>query len=225
VVPGGSAVGLGSDIGGSVRLPASACGIHALKPTAHRLPLDGHDQGMLDLDTIVCQPGPMARHVEDLDTMMRILLDDQQHTLQAFQDIDVPSLRIGYFTDNDVMRCSVAIADLVHRAAQTLSNLGAQTLQWQPPRFTEAWSSYIGLLFGDGAQRYLALLGDTNGEALDACSQRVVQCAQAPNALKRMLARGCSLAGETQYAASLRGFVKRKYVASACCVDGRVDVY
>ena len=61
VAAGGSALGLGTDFGGSVRLPASSCGVHALKPTTGRLTLAGHVALRRGQEAIVSQPGPIAR--------------------------------------------------------------------------------------------------------------------------------------------------------------------
>ena len=76
IAAGMSACGLGSDSGGSLRMPAHFCGIATLKPTAGRIPLtgvldeDGQIGSMSDPRT---QPGPMARRVEDLGTLLAII--------------------------------------------------------------------------------------------------------------------------------------------------------
>jgi len=70
----GSPLGLGSDIGGSVRLPATACGICALKPTTGRLTTRGHFNPLEGQEAVRMQPGPMARTVEDLALAYRILV-------------------------------------------------------------------------------------------------------------------------------------------------------
>ena len=70
----GSPFGLGSDAAGSVRLPAHYCGIATIKPTSGRLARTGHVPGAEGWIEMLWQIGPMARHVEDLWTMMPILL-------------------------------------------------------------------------------------------------------------------------------------------------------
>lgn len=76
IAAGLSPLGLGSDAGGSVRIPAHFCGIFALKPTEHRIPTSGHipelpgmPRGLRHLGTL----GPMARSVDDLALALSIL--------------------------------------------------------------------------------------------------------------------------------------------------------
>ena len=69
----GSPLGLGSDAAGSVRLPAAFCGIAAIKPTSGRLPRTGHFPPAGGWIEALWQIGPMARHVEDLCTVMPLL--------------------------------------------------------------------------------------------------------------------------------------------------------
>jgi fatty acid amide hydrolase len=62
VAAGGSALGLGTDIGGSLRLPAHACGIHSLKPTSRRLTMVGPESLFSGQEAIIAQPGPLTRN-------------------------------------------------------------------------------------------------------------------------------------------------------------------
>ena len=73
-----SPAGIGSDLSGSIRVPAHFCGIAGLKPTTGRVPMDGHTpaaSGPLSLGACI---GPMARHVEDLALLFRVLADPTQ---------------------------------------------------------------------------------------------------------------------------------------------------
>src|SRR5580704_1025712 len=103
----GSPFGLGSDAAGSVRLPAHYCGIASLKPTSGRLARTGHVPAAGGWLEMVWQIGPMARRVEDLWTMMPILLglDGLDRTVipMPYGDpaqVPLSGLRIAMFTDN-----------------------------------------------------------------------------------------------------------------------------
>ena len=71
----GSPLGLGNDLGGSIRAPSHFCGIHGFKPTSYRLPRGGSMRTLRGFEAIVTQPGPMARHVEDLSLGLGVLAD------------------------------------------------------------------------------------------------------------------------------------------------------
>src|SRR5207247_7495626 len=73
VAAGGSPLGLGSDSGGSLRVPAHYCGVAALKPTAGLVPVTGAYGLAGGLTDIRSQVGPMARYVSDLRIALRVL--------------------------------------------------------------------------------------------------------------------------------------------------------
>lgn len=74
IAAGGSTLGLGSDFGGSIRVPAHFCGLHGLRPTAGRLTnLDTPVEFFTGQEAIMPQTGPMARTVEDLALAMKVL--------------------------------------------------------------------------------------------------------------------------------------------------------
>ena len=111
VAAGGSALGLGSDIGGSLRTPALACGINSLKPTSGRLSGSGTADINIwpGLEGIINQYGPMARSVADLKLAMSILAAPGQEAVDpaiapvAWRDPEVvklQGLRIGFYTDD-----------------------------------------------------------------------------------------------------------------------------
>ena len=73
---------IGSDAGGSVRIPAHYCGVFGLKPTEHRVPFTGHipelpgaPRGLRHLATL----GPMARSIDDLELALRLIAGPDGH--------------------------------------------------------------------------------------------------------------------------------------------------
>jgi amidase len=74
IATGGVPFDIGSDTGGSIRMPSHYCGIAGIKPTAGRVPRTGHilsfDIGHIDLLTHI---GPLARYVEDLVLLLPII--------------------------------------------------------------------------------------------------------------------------------------------------------
>ncbi len=104
VAAGGSALGLGSDSGGSLRQPAHACGLCALRPTSGRVPLTGHFPvitPLLDPRTVI---GPLARTVADLELALRVLQGPDASDPSALPlelgdsaGVDVSSLRVAWW--------------------------------------------------------------------------------------------------------------------------------
>jgi amidase len=168
IAAGGSPFGLGSDAAGSVRLPAHFCGIAALKPTSGRLPRTGHVPPAGGWLEAVWQIGPMARHVEDLCTMMPILLggDGEDHTVIEMpydQAAAVPG-RIGFFTDNGVARADAETVEVVRRAAAALG-----AIEVSPPLIEQSYDlemALIGSDGGDGLRSYLESIGSVRTHPL-----------------------------------------------------------
>ena len=89
---------LGSDTGGSIRLPAALCGVVGLKPTQNLMPTDG----MMGLSESLDAPGPIARASGDVARIMDILLG--RNVYEAALDAPQPVVRIGvpssYYCDD-----------------------------------------------------------------------------------------------------------------------------
>src|SRR5207344_3056972 len=139
--PGGSSAGagalaaagcgplhLGTDIGGSVRLPAGWCGIFALKPSGGRVPIDPPYIGRV--------AGPMTRNVADAALMMGVLAqpDDRDTMSLPAQSIDwqrlerdVAGLRIGVMIDAGVgLPVDAEVGAAIEAAAKRFEAAGAR---------------------------------------------------------------------------------------------------
>ena len=189
IAAGCSPLGIGSDIGGSVRLPANVCGICALKPTSGRLTMAGHLDVVPGQETILAQPGPMARFVGDLDLAFRFLCTPEQ----ALVDPTVPPvppaadgalitsrLRVGFYTNNGVLAPAPAVARAVREAADALRAQGLEVDEWQPPDMTEAFELWLGLLMADGSAHLRELCA---GSEVDAAQRRTFLAGRMPHAV------------------------------------------
>lgn len=172
----GSPLGLGSDAAGSVRLPAHFCGIAAIKPTSGRLPRTGHVPPAGGWLEMVWQIGPMARHVEDLCTLMPLLVppDGVDHTVMPVPyrdpaEVDIGKLRVAFFTGNGILAAGPETAAVVARAAALLSEEVLTVEERRPPGIEQSYDlemKMIGPDGGDGLRAYLASIGSTRTHPL-----------------------------------------------------------
>lgn len=162
IAAGGSSLGLGTDIGGSLRVPATFCGIASLKPTMGRLNDPGRYSVPIGQRAVVSQVGPMARTVADVALGLDILNGANSEPplpLGDYKAVDVSKLRVGYYTDDGTLAVAPAVRRAVREAAEVLRQRGAQVLEWTPPQVSEAVHGYFGLLAGDGGAGFKHMLG------------------------------------------------------------------
>lgn len=161
VAAGGSPLGLGTDLGGSVRIPAHVCGIHGLKPTSGRLTMAGTFDATLfpGQRAVLGVPGPLARRVEDLTLAMEVLLADGRRSVDSrfpWASLGDPAavraegLRVAWYEDDEYLRPAPALRRVVREAAVAFEERGAVVERWRPPDVRRAMDLYFALLSADG---------------------------------------------------------------------------
>lgn len=76
----GSVLGVGTDIGGSIRAPSAFCGIYGFKPTSYTLPMQGYNTLPVAAElNVLASTGPMCRSLRDMDLFMRVVLGCKPH--------------------------------------------------------------------------------------------------------------------------------------------------
>jgi amidase len=87
----GSILGIGTDIAGSIRIPALCCGVYGFKPTVSRIPFEGQTSGAVKgLPGLVPSAGPLAHNLEDIKLFTKTILDFEPWKY------DVTALNIPY---------------------------------------------------------------------------------------------------------------------------------
>lgn len=154
-----SPAGIGSDLSGSIRVPAHFCGIAGLKPTTGLLPMDGHVPPPVSTMSLGACVGPMARRVNDLALLLKVLADapPRVDTESDFIEQSRRQLRgvgLAHYSDNGVAPVTDEIAFAVELAAKALAEAGLQVRAERPPAVSEGSRLWIEL-FARAAQQQL----------------------------------------------------------------------
>ncbi len=162
---GGSPFDIGSDTGGSLRVPSHYCGTTAIRPTSGRVSRAGHILPPLGALESLTTIGPMARYVEDLTFILPIIAgaDWQDPAIVPVPlgdpaAVDLKVLRAAIFTDNGIIPATVDTAQTVNDAAKTLSNAGISVTETRPEGIEQALDIFLGLLGADGGAAVSTLM-------------------------------------------------------------------
>ena len=144
IAAGGSPLGIGSDSGGSIRLPAHYCGVAALKPTAGLIPVTGAYGLAGGVTDTRSQVGPMARYVSDLRIALRVLagpdgIDSGVVPVRAWRSPRLEGLHVAWYADDGMARPTSAVAATVKAAAKALSQAGCIVTEERPPSLGDAY--------------------------------------------------------------------------------------
>jgi len=150
---------IGSDIGGSIRTPASFCGIYGHKPTLDIVSMIGHLPGGLQVhpgfSTLLAVAGPMARSAEDLEAGLRILAGPESPDSRAFQwTLPKPrhqrlgDYRIGYVLEDPLILVSTETKSVLEAVIRACEKAGASVKHGWPEgfQFQEFLETYFFLL-------------------------------------------------------------------------------
>jgi Asp-tRNA(Asn)/Glu-tRNA(Gln) amidotransferase A subunit family amidase len=153
IASGMSAGGVGSDGGGSIRVPAHFCGICGLKPTPGRIPSTGHFPPSGGPFAMIGVVGPIARSIADLKMLFEITQGpDDGDTYAAPVPLRWPKndelrqLRVGYFEEDGRTPVSPEIRRALRTAAEALRRRGFTVEPFQPTGLEEArvlWKKFF----------------------------------------------------------------------------------
>ena len=167
IAAGGSPLGLGTDSGGSIRVPAHFCGVAGLKPTWGRVPLTGLFPPPLGISARIRHAGPLARRVEDLALALSIIAgpDWRDASVAAvplgdYRAVDLKTLRVAFFTDNGIAAPTPETAEVVRQAARALADAGAAVEEAHPAGVEQSFD-LMTRVFGAAGSGGMQALGTT----------------------------------------------------------------
>ncbi|KAK3202087.1 hypothetical protein GRF29_161g85268 [Pseudopithomyces chartarum] len=168
----GSCLGIGSDVGGSIRSPAANCGVYGLKPTAFRVPTDGWGYIMAGADSVESVLGPMSTSLPGLQHFMKTIIDSQPWLTEPallpfpWREYNLPTdrpLRIGVLWNDQIVRPHPPITRALKSLADRMQGSGIEVVDFKPYLHEEAWAIIASLYFTDG--------GEADGQAINASGE------------------------------------------------------
>ncbi|XP_016321471.1 vitamin D3 hydroxylase-associated protein-like [Sinocyclocheilus anshuiensis] len=191
---GGSFLGIGTDIAGSIRIPASFCGICGFKPTARRISVCGISSCVKGQKSVSSSLGPLARDVESLALCMRALLCQDMFSLdptvppipfnQEVYESSEP-LRIGYHENDGYLQPSPSMARAFRETKDLLERAGHTLVPLQPLRLYHVFHELtVRGVMGDGGR---TLISHLKPGPIDPCLRDQYIVLSTPGFIKRLI--------------------------------------
>ena len=167
IAAGGSPMGVGADIGGSIRNPSFFNGICGHKPSGGLLPSVGHWPPAVGRRGRYCVSGPMARRVEDLVTMMEVFSPEEdphrdpgRPPFRRARGLEPREVPVYYFESNGLTRVDREVADAQRAAVDALARRGFRVERWRPRALFRSVELWTTLVAGSAEDTVRELLGN-----------------------------------------------------------------
>ncbi|KAH8430289.1 uncharacterized protein LDX57_007957 [Aspergillus melleus] len=162
-------LGIGSDIGGSIRAPAAFCGAYGFRPTAHRIPGTGVFLPGPGQESILGVVGPLAsQSIEDLELFQRVVIDQELWDIEtslapvSWRRV-TPSrdMTVAIMWDDGCVRPHPPVTRALKHAQEQLQAAGIKVVDWEPYKHAHGWNIVSSLYFSDAAASQRALLAQS----------------------------------------------------------------
>ncbi|CAK7219068.1 hypothetical protein SCUCBS95973_003699 [Sporothrix curviconia] len=171
----GSAVGWGTDIGGSIRIPAHMMGLYGLKPSSARLPYTGVAVSTEGQEHVPSSVGPLARSLASVRAVMEALAGEKPWTVDArcaplpwrhelYDGTIARPLTVGVLWDDRVVRPHPPLARVLRQTVALLRAAGHDVFDWDPALLhadlVALQDAYYGADGGEDIRRDVAAGGE-----------------------------------------------------------------
>ncbi|KAE9380775.1 putative general amidase GmdA [Stipitochalara longipes BDJ] len=173
----GSPVGFGTDIGGSIRIPAAFNGLYGIRPSSGRLPYEGMANSMDGQNSILSVVGPLATSVGALKLVIKGLLTQQpwlhdplvseipwrhekeQEVLDIVKAGSGEQLVFAIMPDDGVVRPHPPVRRALDIVVKTIEKLGHKVVEWKPPAHARCNDLVFKIWAFDGGEDVHTALG------------------------------------------------------------------
>ncbi|GKZ44298.1 hypothetical protein AbraIFM66951_006187 [Aspergillus brasiliensis] len=162
-------LGIGTDIGGSIRAPAAFCGSYGFRPTALRNPMTGAKAPEPGHESIRGVIGPLAsQSVEDMDLFQQAIIDQEPWDIETSlapipwkRAKPTKDMTVAIMWDDGVVRPHPPITRALKHAKAKLQAAGIKVVDWEPYKHKHGWDIISAMYFPDGALSQRKLIAQT----------------------------------------------------------------
>ncbi|KAL6708841.1 hypothetical protein ACN47E_002248 [Coniothyrium glycines] len=166
---GGSPLGVGTDIGGSLRIPAACTGIFTLRPSAGRFTTQRCRSGLAGQEAVQSVNGPMARTLEDITMYSKAVIDTKPWLVDPkmlpipWREAEAKSkLKIAVLWNDGICRPTPPVQRALRETAEKLKTAGHEVVDWDPILHRTALEQLGRMFVADGGKSVQALLQPTD---------------------------------------------------------------
>lgn len=208
IAAGLSPLGIGTDLGGSIRVPAHFTGTVGLKPTLDRWPWRGCNTALMGQEGVRAMVGPLARTTADLVLVMRALSPERMSELDArvpplawSEPGSLRGLRVGRFEASPYVAPSRAVLRAVEEAVAFLTDAGCEVVPFEIAETGEVIARQAASIGADGGRVIAEAL---EGETVEPHVAATLRTLRLPRLARPLVARLLERSGDRVLANTLR---------------------